>query len=179
MAGMHTYRVEQVFRPASPDIPGIFWAYDVRDTLNVRTVYRASNGDELTIDCGRWNLLRKPLFSERSRGGLSDGGESRMGSTGPTDFRVDTSDYEGVPVWVLSYSFKSPSIEGPISVYRVEWIERATGKLLRQEQWVADPFGATGQTVTVITWDEGAGDVCPAPRPALDELVAFPAEGRD
>lgn len=177
MAGQHTFRVSQVFRPASSEIPGIWWAYDVRDTLNVRTVYRASDGNALSIDCERWNTLRKPLFSERTLGGLSADGESRFGATGPTNAGVDAIEYvDGKPAWVVSYQFKSPSVEEPIAVYRVEWIERDTYRLLRQEQWVEDPFGSTGQTVTVIDWSGDATAECPAPRPELDEWVQFPAE---
>lgn len=176
MAGPHTYRVQQVFRPASPQIPGIWWTFDVREALTVRTVYRASDGDELAVDCDRWNTLRKPLFSERTLGGLGPGGESRFGSTPPMNFALDIADLgDGTEVWVVSYDFRSPSVEEPIAVYRVEWIARDTFRLLRQEQWVEDPFGSTGHTVTVIDWSDGATSTCPASRPDLEPLAQFPA----
>lgn len=178
MAGLHTYRVEQVFRPASFDIPGIWWTFDVRGTLNVRTVYRASDGNELTVDCDRWNTLRKPLFSERTLGGLGPDGESRFGSTAPMNLQLEAIGLDdGTAAWVVSYDFKSPSVEEPIAVYRVEWIERDTFRLLRQEQWVEDPFGSTGHTATVVDWSDGATESCPAGRPEVEAWAQFPAAG--
>jgi hypothetical protein len=86
----------------------------------------------------------------RNEGGLV-GGPPNLGGTRAGRFAVDgPRSYEGTSVWLLDYEFRTPSIEGPFTVRRREWIEVNSYRLLRREERNDDRFGSRDLLISTL-----------------------------
>ena len=99
-------------------------------------------------------------FFARAEGGLNLGPPG--GGTAPANLRLAGLEaIDSRAAWVVTYEFKTPSIEGPFTIRRKEWIDRESLLLLRQEQWDDDPFGVRAHVTTVLSgFDALPADAC-------------------
>ncbi len=93
-------------------------------------------------ECDLQSVIRQ--YADRSAGGLGrqclDPAFER-GVTPAIDIRfIGEAAVDGVDAWVLWYRFEAPSVEGPFTRWRTEWIAKSDLRLLRQVEENDDPY---------------------------------------
>lgn len=134
-------------RPATTDVIELHGPVCLRNAHGVLQPQTAS----ANCPCG-WSELASPYrpYFRRAQGGIL-GGPPYAGATPATNLRIEgTERHQGVQAWALSYEFKTPSIEGPFTIWGKEWVAVDTFLLLRQEQRDNDRFGVRAQVTSVL-----------------------------
>ena len=152
MANVGFIRVEQTDTGANSQHPGEIEVWQYEDG-QVRIA--AGGGDACTWFPSGSGAGRSPAFSERSQGGVDS--TSPMSGTLPDAFEQRTDAYDGHDVYVVSYHFKAPSIDGLYDVWETDWIDRNSYRLVRYEQ--------------ISSYSNGGAE------DHVDAIVTFPPEG--
>jgi len=153
MRGLTSFRAVMKVVPSVPGNPPYESAHDFRGTRCIlpagQTPKVQPNG---ACPCGPEQLQQDyGTFFDRAKGGQPFG-PPYAGGTAPTNLRLEkTEAIDGRTAWVVSYEFKTPSIEGPFTIWRREWIEVDSFLLLRQEQTDDDRFGVRARVTSVLS----------------------------
>ena len=102
-------------------------------------------------------------FTQRALGGVFGSGPT-MGATAPERFELAEGELDGLEVWILTYRYRAPSIEGPFEVRRTDWIAKSGNRLYRSEYEQFDPFGFRGILVSVFRYHEERTELCDWPQ---------------
>lgn len=93
-----------------------------------------------------------PDFRRAMDRGWSDSEIELLGASEVEDFRIiEESEFAGEDVWVISYDYSYPTVEGPVPVAVTEWIAKETHWLLKSAHWQGDSFGSTGTTTSIFS----------------------------
>lgn len=162
MRALRSLRAETRVVPSVPGNPPYESAVELRGTRCVRDERSVRQPDPSgRCPCGFVELAYEyEAFFARAEGGLNLGPPG--GGTAPANLRLlGLEEVDGRQAWVLTYEFRTPSIEGPFTIRRKEWIDRTSFLLLRQEQWDDDPFGVRAHVTTVLSgFDSLPADAC-------------------
>ncbi|MCH7484278.1 MAG: hypothetical protein IIA90_03915, partial [Chloroflexi bacterium] len=131
-------------------------------------VWRRQIADDGTL--GSWTLSEEATTEwrwpdyDRAMGKAWSESEIRvLGASGVEEFLLlEETEFAGEEVWVITYDYSAPTIEGPVPVRITEWIAKETHWLLKVDHWQDDPFGFTGTTTTVYSrYNEPQDIECP------------------
>lgn len=152
MDALLSFRVTTRVVPSVAGNPPYETAYDIRGRSCVLPAGQMPqvqpNG---ACPCGEQPSVHDLPFFNRAKGGQPFG-PPFAGGTLASNLRLEREEtLDGRRAWVLSYEFKTPSIEGPFTIWRSEWIDKETYLLLRQEQTDDDRFGVRAQVTSVLS----------------------------
>lgn len=161
MRASKSFRAVTKVVPSVPGNPPYDLAYEFRGT---RCVVPAGSVPKVepngACPCGANQIaVDHTAFFDRAKGGQPFG-PPFAGGTSPANIRLENIErVDGRSARVVTYDFRTPSEEGPFTVWRKEWIEQGTFRLLRQEQWDDDRFGVRAHVTTMLS----AFDALPMP----------------
>lgn len=165
MKALRYFKVSVDVRPTASSDPPYHYQDEFLGARCIRSTYPGSSslprGD---CPCG-WSELpySDQQYRDRASGGLI-GGVPFGGATVATDVQLLRSEtFDGHRAFVISYQFKVQTEEGAVNVYRKEWLDAESLRLLRQDQHDDDRFGVRPQVVAVLS-----GFDVPRPAGCLD-----------
>jgi hypothetical protein len=163
MRSLKSFRAVTRVVPSVPGNPPYENAFDFRGPRCILPAGKVPavepNG---ACPCGPEGLPQdySPFF-DRVKGGRLFG-PPYAGGTPAEHLRLERSEtLDGRKAWLISYDFQTPSIEGPFTIWRREWIEQDTYIVLRQEQTDDDAFGVRARVTSVLSlFDELPAPPC-------------------
>jgi hypothetical protein len=153
MRNLKSFRAITKVVPSVPGNPPYESAYDFRGAGCILPAGQVPNVQPNgSCPCGHEQLQQDyPTFFDRAKGGRPFG-PPYAGGTEPANPRLEKLEaIDGRAAWVISYEFKTPSIEGPFTIKRREWVEVESFVLLRQEQTDDDPFGVRARVTASLS----------------------------
>jgi hypothetical protein len=152
MRAILTYRYTEQFASEQPG-PAFFIFRDDRCVLEEGDEVHPKLRGVLFCSCEHPTSAFVPEFFERSLSGNAEVLGMPGGGKPISELQVEgTEILDGRSMWVLSYRYTSPGIEGPVPIRRREWIDSESFVLTRMDVQVDGAAGGS-QAVTLRVFD--------------------------